>query len=73
MGVLFLEQRWVMGKSGNLAYVPDGSTTVNYALNNETHGLASLTSILPDLPPIMMPFDFDLKLTVLIILHACMT
>ena len=56
---------------GYLAYAPDGSTTATSALDNETHGLAS--SILPNPPQIMIPFDFDLELTVLIILHACMT
>ena len=58
-------------KSGYLVYMLDGSTTAPYALDNETRGLAS--SILPDPLPIMMPIDFDLEFTVLIILHACMT
>ena len=49
-------------KSDYLAYAPDRSTTATYALDNKTHILAS--SILPNLPPNTMPFDFDLKLTV---------
>ena len=49
-------------KSGYLVYIPDGSTTATYALDNETCGLAS--SILPSMPPIMRPFDFDLEWTV---------
>ena len=49
-------------KSGYLAYAPDGSTTETYALDNKTRGLAS--SILLNPPPIMMPFDFNLELTV---------
>ena len=56
-------------KSGYLAQAPDGSTAATYALDNETCFLDS--SILPNPPPNMMPFD--LELTVLIILHACMT
>ena len=43
-------------------YGPDGSTTATYALDNKTRGLAS--SILLNLPPIIMPFDFGLELTV---------
>ena len=52
-------------KLSYLAYAPDGSTKATYALDNETRGLAS--SILLNTPPIMMPFDFNLK-----ILYTCM-
>ena len=44
----------------SIAYAPDGSAS--YVLDNEARNLAS--SILLTPPPITMPFDFDLELTV---------
>ena len=61
-GILFSNE--ITRESSILAYVPDGSTTATCALDSRTHGLTSSTLL--TLPPIMILFDFNLELTVLI-------